>query len=262
MNPGRRTVTIFAGGAVSLQLVQPIERDIQPVTPLILDDCDFERGIADGDSLDTPVDAYPVLQMDDIVAYGQRTGSRIRGRLAVAPWPAQAAGPPEDLMIGQHPERRHHETAVERSHGERRFLPGTPILLQQLLHSLHLTFVVTQDQRGQLRVEEASQPVEIAVDAFGRKESKLEGGPVAAQYKTRECAEASLPLNGILKDGVPARHVLTQPTCHGEVMLGLIPCPADLLIVWPSRFLDEQGVGGEELEERAADRRTASLSVG
>src|SRR3954469_9558058 len=87
------TIAIFASGAIALQLVQPVQRHIQPVATFVLHDGHLESGLTRGDRLDAAVDPDAVLEMDHVVAQGQRPGStRWRG-LAIAAWASQASGP-------------------------------------------------------------------------------------------------------------------------------------------------------------------------
>src|SRR5262249_41103559 len=118
----RRWSLAVTDRAVGLELIDPVERDVEPVPTLVLDDGDLEhRAIrADGDGLEAAVDADPVLQMADIAARCQRPGGGGRARAAIARGPPQAPGPPEDLVVGENTERRHDEAAVERPDGERR----------------------------------------------------------------------------------------------------------------------------------------------
>ena len=75
MDTRRRPIPILSGGPVALQLVEPIQRNVQPVAALVLHNRDLERGFADGDGLDAAVHADAMLQMHHIVAQRQRSGS-------------------------------------------------------------------------------------------------------------------------------------------------------------------------------------------
>ena len=108
------------GGAVPLELVEAVQRHVEPVAAFVLDDRHLEETAPDGDRLDAAVDPNAVIEMDHVVPGGQRAGGRRRRRLPVAPRPAQPPGAAEDLVVRQHPERGKHEPAVERADGERR----------------------------------------------------------------------------------------------------------------------------------------------
>src|SRR3954452_19000967 len=94
-----RAIAVLAGGAIALELVQSIERHIQPVATFVLHDRHLEGGLAGGDRLDAAVDPDTVLEVDDVIAQRQRAGST-RGRsLAIAARTPQPPGPAEDLVI-------------------------------------------------------------------------------------------------------------------------------------------------------------------
>jgi len=59
-----------------------------------------------------------MLQVHDISARRQRSGCGCRDRAAVAARAAQPARAPEDLVIGEHPQHRHDESAIERADRE------------------------------------------------------------------------------------------------------------------------------------------------
>src|SRR5207244_1379229 len=61
----RRHAIAIRGGAIGLELVEAVQRHIETVTALVLDDRDLERAAvgAHGDGLDTPIDADAVLQV-------------------------------------------------------------------------------------------------------------------------------------------------------------------------------------------------------
>jgi len=140
---GRRGVAV-PGGAVGLELIQPVERDVEPVAAFVFDDRHLERPAlrADRDRLDPAIQPDPVFEVHHVVSRLQRTGRRRRGRLTVTPRPPQAACAPKDLVVGQHAERRQDEPAVERADRQRRGLRA-----EQLLQPLELALVVAQDHR-------------------------------------------------------------------------------------------------------------------
>src|SRR5204862_2851160 len=107
--PRRWPVAALARRAVALELVHPVEGDVEPVAALVLDDRYLERGLLGGDRVDAAIDPDAMVEMDHVVAFHQRAGRGRRRRLAVAARPAEPPGPPEDLVNRQHPQRRHHE---------------------------------------------------------------------------------------------------------------------------------------------------------
>ena len=262
MDPRWRTISILTGGAIAFELVEPVERHVEPVAAFVLDDGHLQRGFARGDRLDSAVDADSVLEVHDVVAQRQSTGGSRRRGLAVPARPAQAARPAEDLVVGEHPERGHDEAALESPDGERGTvapsgtLSGIQRRFEQLLQALELPLVVAKNQGRQAGPQQRAQAVEIPVDALGREEPELQVHLLVPQHEAGKLLEPLAPLAGRLEDAFPAGHVLTQPPGHLEMVRGLVPGPGDLVEVGPGGFLDQQRVGGEELEEGLADGRT------
>ena len=177
---GRRGVAV-AARAVRLELVQPVQRDVQAVPALVLDDRDLEGALADRNRLHAPVDPDAVLEVDDVVPRLERP-RRGGGRCGpVASRPPQATRPAKDLVIRHHPQRRQHEPAVERAHDERGRLGA-----QQLLEALQLAFVVAQDHGRWIGRHDAAQPLQIAVDRLGRRDREPGRGVRGVQRDPRE----------------------------------------------------------------------------
>src|SRR5687767_9560824 len=64
----RRVAVRIAGGAVALDLVDAIERHVETIAALVLDDGDLHSAFTDEDRLEPAVDADAVLEVDDEVA--------------------------------------------------------------------------------------------------------------------------------------------------------------------------------------------------
>ena len=62
----RCIVRDVARRAIALELVDAIERDVESVAALVLDDRDFDRALADEDRLDAAIDADAVLEVHDV----------------------------------------------------------------------------------------------------------------------------------------------------------------------------------------------------
>jgi hypothetical protein len=91
----------IAGGAVSLDLVDAIERHVEPIAALVLDHRDFDRALTDEDRLQPAVDADALLEVDDEVTRLER-GDRLERRTGrVAPRAPEAALSSEDLVVGE-----------------------------------------------------------------------------------------------------------------------------------------------------------------
>ena len=120
----RRVVGDVVGGAIALELIDAVQRHVEPVAALVLDDGDLDRALADEDRLDAAIDADAVLEMHDVVARLER--ERIDAAADVAARAADAPLAPEDLVVGEHAEpalavrRRQDEAAAERADDERR----------------------------------------------------------------------------------------------------------------------------------------------
>ena len=124
VDPRRRAIAVVLRRAVALQLVEPVQRHVEPVAALVLHHRHFHRRRADGDRLDAAIDADAVVEVHDVVALDQRAGGGRRRRLPVAPRPPQPPRAAEDLVVGEDAEPRHEEAAVERAHDERRHAPA------------------------------------------------------------------------------------------------------------------------------------------
>ena len=116
-------VAIFIGGPIPFQLVEPVERDVEPVTAFVLDDRDLERRLANLDRGDPALDPDAVIEVNDVIPPLKLSRCSRRGGLPVATWPAQATSPAENLVVGQHPEGAHHEPAVQGADGQRHIEP-------------------------------------------------------------------------------------------------------------------------------------------
>jgi hypothetical protein len=156
-------------------------------------------------------------------------------------------------VIGEYPEGRHDEAAVECADGQRRACRRARAFFQQLLHPLELTLVVAEDEGGSSRPDQRTKPFEIAIHSLRREEAELEVHRFALKDQARKRFDAGAPVLGRLEDRVAAGHLLTQPPGDIEVVLRLVPCAGDLIEVGASCLLDEKGVEGEELQEGAAD---------
>ena len=215
---GRRSVSV-ARRAVRFELVQAVERHVEAVAAFVFDDRHLERPPfgAHRDRLDPAVPADTVLEMDHVVARLQRPGGRC-GRLAVAPRPPQAPRPPEDLMIGEHAQRRQHEPAVQRSDGQRGRLGP-----QQLLQPLELSFVVAQNHGRRPGSQQPAQPLDVAVHRLGRAQREADRRVRRAEGEPRERRQARAPAGGVDKDVLSGRRLLAQSPGDLEVMFRLRP---------------------------------------
>jgi hypothetical protein len=95
-----------AGRPVSFDLIDSVERDVQPIATLVLDDRDFNRALADEDRLEAAVDANSVLEVDDEVAGFERGDRLERGTGRIAPCAAKPSLSTEDFMVCENAEAR------------------------------------------------------------------------------------------------------------------------------------------------------------
>jgi hypothetical protein len=96
----RRVVAGRWRRAISLDLVEAIQRDVQPVAALVFDHGDFHHALAHEDLLDAAVDPDAVLEVDDKVA-GPEASDGFEGDAgAVATSAAQSTIAAEDLVVG------------------------------------------------------------------------------------------------------------------------------------------------------------------
>ncbi len=76
---GRGVVADVDPGAIALDLVDAIERDVEAVAAFVLDDRDLDRALAHEELLDAAIDPHAVLEVDDVVA-GLERGNRLERR--------------------------------------------------------------------------------------------------------------------------------------------------------------------------------------
>ncbi len=242
---GRRSIGVTTR-AVGLELVEPVQRHIEAVAALVLDHRHFERALAHLEHLQAPIDADAVLQVDHVIARLQRPRSRRRGGRAVAARAPQPAGAPEDLMVGQHPQRRQHETAVQRPHDELR-----AVAADQLVQAFHLAFVVAQDHGARLGRYELPQIAQVAVDRL-RGCQREPRQAVRSLFPERERAErrqALAPHSGREEQLGALRGLLAEPARHVEMMRRFRPRAVDLLRDRVLPIEHQQRARGQQLEQ-------------
>ena len=246
MQLGRRGVTV-PGGAIRLQLIQPVQRDVEPVAPFVFHHRHFQCPAlrAHRDRLDPAVQPDAVLQVHHVVSLLQRARRGSGRRFAVAPRPPEAARAAEDLVVGEHPKRRQHEAAVERSDGQRRRVGA-----EQLLQPFELALVVAQDHRRRAGQDEPPQPLDVAVHGLRRGEREAHRLARCVEGDAREGLQRAAPLLGRDQDLRPRGRRFAQPPGDLEVMLRLGPRPIDFLLQRGLPRQDEQRIGGQEFGQR------------
>ncbi len=152
-------------------------------------------------------------------------------------------------MVGEDPESREHEPALQRTHSER---GARPALLQQLFEPLALAFVVAEDEGRRLDRGQGSQPAKVAVHPFGRQPSQLYVRMLIVQHQSREAVQQLSPALRFLEHIGASRDLGAGATRHLEVMLGLVPGAPGFLDQRTGRLLHHKSVGREQLKQGAA----------
>ena len=102
------------------------------------------------------------------------------------------------------------------------------------------------------RREQVAQPVHLAVDPLRRQEAELQLGTLRHETEPRQRIHARADLRRRLEDLLALGHVLAEPAGDLEVVGRLAPRPLDLVVDRARRIEQEQRVGGEQVEQRAA----------
>src|SRR5918992_915489 len=115
----RSSVIAIGRGAIALDLIDAIERNVEPIPALVLDDRHLERALSGEDGVDAAVDTDAVLEVHDVIA-GLECSHRLeRNAARVATGAPQSPLAPEDFVIGQNPEGSgNHEAAAEHANSE------------------------------------------------------------------------------------------------------------------------------------------------
>ena len=220
----RRVRPVLAARPVRLQLVEAVQRHVETITALVLDDGDVERALPHDNRLQAAVDADAVLQVHHVVARLQRARGRgarplpPRSRGAVAAGAAQPPRPPEDLVVGEHPQAGQDEAGVERPDDE-----GGAVGAEQFLETLELSLVVAQDHRRRLARRELAQPLYIAIHRLGGQQRKALRGIGGARREPREAREPRAPRRRIEREVLARRRLLAEAPRHLEVMRRIRP---------------------------------------
>ena len=114
------------GGSVSLDLVDAIERNIETVAALVLDDGNLDSALAHEHLLDPAINPDAVLEVHDVVAGFERGEIFQRCARDVPSCAAKASLATEYLVVGEHAITReiaarwHDEAAIEHTDRETR----------------------------------------------------------------------------------------------------------------------------------------------
>src|SRR5258708_13119300 len=192
----RRIVGDVVGRPIALDLVDAIQRDVEPVASFVFDDRDFDGAFANEGRLQPAIDADALLEVPDIVAHFERERiDGIPGRVATgAPDPPLA---PKDLVVGEDPEagslamRRDGEASLEHADRESRGRRKPALIVaQQLVEPVTLALVVAENDRRRAVTGQASQLLDVSIDGLGRRERK---GDVPAPTAYPRPTQGSVP---------------------------------------------------------------------
>ena len=164
---GGRVFRHIAGAAVSLNLIDAIQRHIQTIAALVLDDRGLDRAFAHEDLFNAAIDADAVLEVHDVVTRLERPDGIERCPGGVLARAAQPAITTKNLVIREHAhDVRNNESAAQHADRERR--RQRAIFAEQFIETLHLAGVVAQDDRGQSVALQLAQHAQVARDGFRR----------------------------------------------------------------------------------------------
>jgi hypothetical protein len=186
-------------GDPALDQVHPVHGHAEQLAARVLDGHRLEGLVADPHLLHPPELAYAVVHVDHVVARLQRGEALQRRATPEAAAPPHAPAAPEDLVVGEHPERRvgpgEPEASGERPYGEGGGV-GRAQLLQDLAETLPLALVVAEDDRAPTRArllaQKGAESTQVAVDRLGRHRAE-----------THRALWRSLVLGGELHLAVP-----------------------------------------------------------
>src|SRR5689334_13012046 len=95
---------MIAGGAVSLDLIDPVERDVETIAAFVFDHRDFNGALPNKDRLQPAIDPDAVLEVDNEIP-GLERGDRLEcGARRIPTRASQASFAAEDLVIGENSE--------------------------------------------------------------------------------------------------------------------------------------------------------------
>ena len=256
----RRVLAHGVGGTIALDLVEPVQGDVEAVAPLVLDHRDLDRALFDDDRLHPAVDADAVLEMDDVVPRLER-GDRLHRRAgAVAARPPDAPVATEDLVVGEHAKPRasirgrQHEPAVEHADRQRRRTRRAVRPGEQLLQSLGLASVVAEDDGRHPIRDQVPQAGDVALDRLWRAHRKPDRavGPARLDRQSADHRQLGEQCVGTLEELLARRRVLTATAREVEVVLGLGPRPRELRSRMRAQRDDDDRVARPEVNDRGA----------
>src|SRR5258708_1974395 len=176
----RSVLADVVGGTVTLELVDTVQRHVEPVAALVLDDRDLDGALAEEDRLDPAIDADAVLQMDDDVARVER--ETIPASADVTPTAPDTTLATKDFMVGENAQAGiaiaggNEPPSAQRTDDERGRREVAHAFIEQLVQALALSFVVAEDDRGKSVTHQPTQALDVAVDGLRRSQRERDVG--------------------------------------------------------------------------------------
>ena len=259
VQPRRRRVgTHVAGGTIALHLIDTIQRDVQPVATLVLDDRDLDAALTDERRGETAIDADAMLEMHDVIAALERRDHVQRCAAGVFAGATDAPLATEDLVVGEDAEsfaillRRQQKAGAEHAQRERR-ATAAPTILEQFLETFQLPAVVAEDQRRRTAADQRPQRGHVAAHGFGRAQREADIDVVRRGIDDADRAEAAEPpacLVGRLEELLAGRRILATTTRDIHMMQRLGPRALQLRLDAGAQRLHDERVRRQQVDQR------------
>src|SRR4051812_25962218 len=198
--------------SVTLDLVDAVERHVESIAALILDDRDFDGALADEHLLHAAVDPDTVLEVHHVVAglEGGETLERAAG--GVPPRTPEATLAPKDFVVGEDTVAR--EPAAGRNdeptvkHSNRETGRRDAVIVQQLVESLGLADVVAENHGWDPVGNDQLEAFDVALNLLGLAKREDDACRLAGKVQRPIGSESAQRRLGRLEQLVAARRVL------------------------------------------------------
>ena len=259
VEPRRRCVGGDIGRrSIALDLIDAVQRNIEPIAALVFDDGDFDCALAHEDLLHTPIDPDAVLEVHDIVAGLERGEALECAAGGVASGAAKAALAAEDFVVGENAVSREFtarggdEPSIENA--DRQAGRRDAIVVEQLVETLGLAGVVAENQGRDSVCRDLLQTLDVALNLLRLAERKHQRRLVAGEIDRAVRSERAQSLFGRLEQLVAAGCVLAAPTREVDVMLCFSPRPLELGFHMRTARNDKERVGRKQCPYRRSLR--------
>src|SRR5438105_4130772 len=258
---GRRLGADVVGGPIPLDLIDAIERDVEPIATLVLDDGDLDGALAHEHLLHTAVNPDAVLEMHHVISglergeTLERTASGVASGATKSTFAAKDFVVGEDSIAGELRARRSDEASVENSNCQA--CGRDPIVVQQLVESLRLAGIITEYKRRDPVGDNLLEPLDVALDLFRLAERKHEGCIVSGQIDRSVGSQRPHGIVGGLEQLIATGGVLAAPPREVDMVLCFGPRPLELGLHVGAARNDEKSIG----RKQRSDRRSRRLDV-